>query len=199
MIPPTLIFATHNPHKVREMRTILGENLPIISLEEAGFFEDIPEPHLTLEENAREKSKTIYRKTGKNCFSEDSGLEVNGLHGAPGVHSSRYAGENKSSRENINKLLHQMQNLKNRQARFRTVISLVQEGKEFTFEGICRGSISPNPRGEEGFGYDPVFIPEGSSLTFGEMSLEEKNLFSHRAKALGKFLAFFQTHYLPPN
>ncbi|MHB1920809.1 MAG: RdgB/HAM1 family non-canonical purine NTP pyrophosphatase [Chitinophagaceae bacterium] len=197
MIPADLIFATHNSHKVQEMRAVLGSQFPIVSLKEAGIFQEIPEPHATLEENAREKSQTIYRITGKNCFSEDTGLEVMALRGAPGVRSARYAGENGSSTENMSLLLLNMQNMDDRQAQFRTILSLIWEGKEQTFEGTCKGTIAMQPRGHQGFGYDPVFIPAGANLTFGEMTLEEKTHFSHRAKAIRLLVDFFQSHFTP--
>lgn len=188
------IFATHNPHKVQEIRSLLPveTGLSVISLKEAGFFEDIPEPHDTLEANAREKSATTYRETGRDCFSEDTGLEVAALDGAPGVLSARYAGEGKSASDNIEKLLTELRGISERKARFRTVISLFQSGEEFQFEGICRGTITETVDGAEGFGYDPVFIPDGATKTFARMSLEEKNGYSHRAKAVGKLIDFLR-------
>lgn len=186
------IFATHNPNKVVEIRSLLGENMHIISLDEAGLYEDIPEPYDTIEANAGEKSSVIYRLTGKDCFSEDTGLEVNSLHGAPGVHSARYAGPQKSAADNVALLLRNMRGKKDRRAQFRTVISLFLHGQEYQFEGISRGAITLVPSGDNGFGYDPVFIPDGSDHTFAEMDLNEKNKFSHRAKAFSKLYTFLK-------
>jgi XTP/dITP diphosphohydrolase len=185
-----LIFATNNQHNVDEIRPLAGENYEIITLKEAGINIDIPEPHNTLEANATEKSKTIYEMTGTNCFSEDTGLEVAALNGEPGVKSARYAGENPSFDDNIDKLLSNLEGMKDRKARFRTVISLILNGKEYFFEGICDGNIIENKKGNFGFGYDPVFIPFGSNSTFAEMSKEEKAKYSHRAKATKKLVTF---------
>lgn len=188
----TIIFATNNQHKVDEVRQVLGNLFKIITLKEAGIEIDIPEPHNTLEANATEKSMTINKLTGKNCFSEDTGLEVVVLNGAPGVHSARYAGEGRSFKANIEKLLKNMGTTENRQARFITIISLILDNKEFQFEGICEGKIILEERGENGFGYDPVFMPSGSNRTFGEMDLVEKSAFSHRKKAMDKLIAFLE-------
>ena len=186
----TIIFATNNLHKVEEVRAVLGKRFNIITLKEAGIDIDIPEPHDTLEANATEKSKTIYEITNKNCFSEDTGLEVEALNGEPGVKSARYAGESRSFDDNIEKLLTNLKTAKNKTARFRTVISLILDGKEFFFEGICPGRIISERRGNNGFGYDPVFIPTGSDKTFAEMDMAEKNKFSHRKKAMEKLITF---------
>lgn len=185
-----LIFATNNQNKVDEVRAVLGKNFNILPLKEAGIDIDIPEPHDTLEENALEKSKTIFNLTGKNCFSEDTGLEVQALHGEPGVKSARYAGENRSFDANIEKLLNNLKEADNKAARFRTVISLILDGKEYYFEGICTGRIISEKKGGNGFGYDPVFIPDGSELTFAEMEMTEKNKYSHRKKAMEKLISF---------
>jgi len=189
----TLIFATNNKNKVFEIRSALGNNFKVVTLEEAGLNIDIPEPHNTLEANATEKSSTIYGLTGKDCFSEDTGLEVEALNGEPGVRSARYAGENASSDNNIEKLLAGLQASQNRNARFRTVISLFLQGKEYQFEGICPGKITFTKTGLNGFGYDPVFIPEGAKKTFAEMNIEEKNIFSHRKKALEKLINYLKS------
>src|ERR1700730_1243439 len=157
-----LIFATNNMHKVEEIRSIVSNEFEIVTLLEAGIDIDIPEPHSTLEKNASEKSRTIYRLTGTNCFGEDTGLEVEALNGEPGVKSARYAGEEKSFDNNIEKLLSNLGNNENRKARFRTVLSLMINGKEFLFEGICKGNIIKEKRGTNGFGYDPIFVPDGS-------------------------------------
>ena len=188
----TLIFATNNQHKVEEVRLVLGNQFSIITLQEAGIDIDIPEPHDSLEANASEKSTTIHNLTGKNCFSEDTGLEVAILNGAPGVKSARFAGEDRSFQANIEKVLELMGNTTQRQARFRTVISLILDGQEFQLEGICEGEILLEQRGEKGFGYDPIFVPAGSLLSFAEMNPEQKSACSHRKKAMDKLIAFLQ-------
>lgn len=185
-----LIFATNNQHKVEEINAVVGDSIDVISLKEAGINIDIPEPHDTLEANASEKSRVIYTLTKTNCFSEDTGLEVNALNGEPGVKSARYAGEDRSFDKNIDKLLQKLEGKQDTAARFRTIISLVMDGKETVFEGICEGRIIMEKRGSEGFGYDPVFIPNGADKTFGEMKLEEKTRYSHRKKATEKLVAF---------
>jgi XTP/dITP diphosphohydrolase len=190
-----LIFATNNQHKVEEIQAAIGHILEVVSLQQAGIDIDIPEPFDTLEENAREKSRVIHRLTRQNCFSEDTGLETDALNGEPGVKSARYAGEGRNFDENIGKLLGRLGTTTNRSARFRTIISLVLDEKEYLFEGICEGSITFEKRGNQGFGYDPVFLPEGSTRTFGEMTLEEKIGFSHRKKAADKLVLFLQQYY----
>lgn len=185
-----LIFATNNEHKVEEIRAVTGDRFEILTLKEAGIDIDIPEPYDTLEENATEKSRTIYKLTGTNCFSEDSGLEVASLDGEPGVKSARYAGDDRSPEKNIGKLLTKLHQVTGRRARFRTVISLIIGGQETLFEGIAEGEIAFTTKGDMGFGYDPVFVPDGSTRTFGEMPLAEKNQYSHRKKATEKLLAF---------
>ena len=187
-----LIFATNNQHKVEEMQAAAGHAFKMISLKEAGIDIDIPEPHNTLEENASEKSWTIHTLSGINCFSEDTGLEVDALNGEPGVKSARYAGEDKAFKKNIDKLLAKLGDNTHRIARFRTVISLIIDEKEYFFEGICEGSIGKIPSGIEGFGYDPIFIPDGATKTFAQMTLKEKELYSHRKKAADKLVAFLQ-------
>lgn len=186
----SIVFATNNLNKVSEIRAVLKDGFQIISLKEAGIDIDIPEPHETLEENAREKSKTIYELTGKDCFSEDTGLEVAALNNEPGVRSARYAGAESDFKQNVLKLLKNMDGIHDRNARFRTVISLMIGGIEFQFEGICEGVITKSETGVNGFGYDPVFIPDGSLKTFAEMTMDEKNKFSHRKKATEKFVQF---------
>jgi XTP/dITP diphosphohydrolase len=185
-----LIFATNNQHKVKEIRHAIGQKFELLTLKEAGIDIDIPEPHDTIEANASEKSRTIYRMTNTNCFGEDTGLEVKALNGEPGVKSARYAGEGRSSDQNTDKLLANMEGKTDRSARFKTVISLVLDGKETLFEGTCNGRITDQRKGVQGFGYDPVFIPDGSDKTFGEMDLAEKDRFSHRAKATEKLVVF---------
>lgn len=186
----SIIFATNNQNKVEEVRAVLGSRFNIITLKEAGIDIDIPEPHDTLEANATEKSKTIFEITNQNCFSEDTGLEVEALNGEPGVKSARYAGEARSFDDNIEKLLGKLQSSENKTARFRTVISLILDKKEYFFEGICNGKIISERKGTNGFGYDPVFIPDGSDQTFAEMDMTEKNKFSHRKKAMEKLINF---------
>ena len=184
----TLIFATNNTHKVVEIRSLLNETFTIISLVEAGIETDIPEPFNTLEENAIGKAEFIYTLTGENCFAEDTGLEVTALHGEPGVKSARYAGDQRSFDNNIDKLLNKLQYATDRSARFKTVICLIVKGKHNIFEGVCKGIIIAERRGIHGFGYDSVFIPDGAEKTFAEMELREKNVFSHRKKATEKFI-----------
>jgi XTP/dITP diphosphohydrolase len=187
-----LIFASNNQHKIEELKAFAGKEIEIVSLKDAGIDIDIPEPHDTLEKNASEKSWTIYKLTGNDCFSEDTGLEIEALNGEPGVKSARYAGEARSFKDNIEKVLNKLANETNRSARFRAVISLIVDGNETQFEGICNGKIIDTPLGTEGFGYDPIFIPNGSNRSFAEMSIEEKNRFNHRTKAAAKLVTFLQ-------
>jgi XTP/dITP diphosphohydrolase len=187
-----LIFATNNQHKVEEIQAAIGNQLEVVSLKQAGIDIDIPEPHDTLEANASEKSRTIHQLTGQHCFSEDTGLEVAALNGEPGVKSARYAGEDKAFDKNVEKLLSKLGNEENRKARFRTVISLIWEGREWLFEGISEGTITREPAGTGGFGYDPVFIPTGGDRTFAQMTMAEKNELSHRKKAADKLVLFLQ-------
>ena len=188
----TLIFATNNQHKVDEIKSIVGKDFDVITLKDAGIDIDIPEPHDTIAANASEKSITIHKLTNKNCFSEDTGLEVEALNGEPGVKSARYAGDAKNFQANIDKLLYNLEGKSNRNAQFKTVISLIWHTHEYCFEGICKGKIIEQQRGSEGFGYDPVFIPDGSDKTFAEMTMAEKNTFSHRRKATDQLIAFLK-------
>ena len=192
-----LIFATNNTHKLKEIRSLVSDNITILSLRDAGINTEIPEDFETLEENANQKSRFIYDITGTNCFADDTGLEVDSLNGEPGVYSARYSRmgdlqfpDMEVSKGNIHKLLLKLRNITERKARFRTVISLIINKQHFKFEGIAEGTILKTPRGEEGFGYDPVFQPEGSSLSFAEMSLLEKNRLSHRGKAVENLVDF---------
>lgn len=192
-----LIFASNNQHKIDELKAFAAKQsdsyrIEIVSLKDAGIDIDIPEPHDTLEENASEKSWRIYKLTGNDCFSEDTGLEIDALNGEPGVKSARYAGGGRSFKDNIEKVLTKLGNQPNRNARFRAVISLIIDGNETQFQGICNGKILEAPQGTEGFGYDPIFIPDGSKQSFAEMTVEEKNRFNHRAKAAAKLVAFLQ-------
>lgn len=188
-----LVFATNNANKVAEIKKMLGNLFTVTSLKDAGIDIDIPEPYDTLEENARAKSKTIFEMTGKNCFSEDTGLFVDALNGQPGVKSARYAGDKATNKENIEKLLANLNGVEKRTARFKTIISLMQAGKEFQFEGVCEGEIIETPVGEKGFGYDAVFIPDGNEKTFAQMETEEKNIYSHRKKAMKKLIGFLSS------
>jgi XTP/dITP diphosphohydrolase len=190
----TLIFATNNQHKVDEVKSVLNGIFEVVTLKDAGINIEIPEPFDTLEENALQKSGTIHRLTNRNCFSEDTGLEVFALNGAPGVKSARYAGEQASFSDNVQKLLIEMKGIQNREARFRTVISLILNNKEYQFEGICSGKISTEASGEKGFGYDPVFIPDGDNRCFADMTMEEKNQYSHRQKAMTQLISFLKSY-----
>ena len=185
-----LVFATNNKHKLEEVRSMLRSEFELLSLKDIGCNEDIEETEDTLEGNAKIKSDFIKDKFGKNCFADDTGLEVEALDGAPGVYSARYAGSNVSFQDNVNKLLEEMQGVENRKARFRTVISLTLNGVQYFFEGICEGEITKKQSGDQGFGYDPVFSPFGTDLTFAEMSLEDKSKISHRGIAVREFVTF---------
>lgn len=187
-----IVFATNNANKVTEMQAAIGSSLEVVSLKAAGIHIDIPEPHDTLEANASEKSRTIHQLTGENCFSEDTGLEIDALSGEPGVKSARYAGEDKAFDKNIDKVLTKLGDNPHRSARFRTVISLIWNGKEHLFEGICEGHILHARQGAGGFGYDPIFVPDGDHRSFAEMSIADKNRFSHRRKAADKLVLFLQ-------
>jgi len=191
MLPiPELIFATNNKHKVEEVAAVLPPGIKVLTLSEAGVIAEMDEPYNTLEANALSKARQIFALTGKNCFAEDSGLEVAALHNEPGVFSARYAGEPRSDKANLDKVLEKLGTNSNRQARFRTVIALVLNGTEYLFEGECPGEIAEAPSGTNGFGYDPIFIPDGFSKTFASMEAAEKNKISHRSKATAKLVAF---------
>lgn len=188
-----LVFATNNPHKLDEVRKITAGSAYIVSLRDIGCHDDIPETGSTLEENALQKARYIKDKFGLDCFADDTGLEVEVLGGAPGVYSARYAGEAHDSEANMRKLLSEMEGKENRRARFRTVIALLLGSKEYLFEGIVNGTITEEKRGTDGFGYDPVFMPNGHTKTFAEMGDEAKNAISHRAEAVKKLSAFLST------
>jgi len=194
MIVPkhTLIFATNNRNKVAEIQSLVGANFTIIPLKEAGIEIDIPEPHDQLEANAHEKAVTIFNLTHQNCFSEDTGLEIVALNGAPGVKSARYAGENSNAQANIDLVLSKMADIENRTAQFRTVICLIWENQTYYFEGVCKGQILSNMQGENGFGYDPIFVPDGATKSFANMTMAEKNTFSHRKKAVMQLFDFLE-------
>jgi len=189
-----IVFASNNLHKIKEINNVLGDSFKLLSLSDIKMEEDIPEDEPTLEGNALQKARFIHRATGMNVFADDTGLETEALNGEPGVHSARFAGENKNSEANIDKPLSLMENNTNRKARFRTVIALILEGKEYLFEGIVTGKIISERKGRMGFGYDPVFIPDGSKVTFAEMELDEKNLISHRARAFAKLKTFLSDY-----
>lgn len=186
----TLVFATNNLHKLEEVRDILGGSFHIAGLKEIGCTDDIPETADTLEGNALQKARYVKEKFGYDCFADDTGLEVEALGGAPGIFSARYAGPGHDSEANMRKLLKELEGKTNRQAQFRTVIALLLDGREYTFDGIVRGEILTERRGTAGFGYDPVFVPEGYTETFAEMGNEEKNRISHRARAVKKLADF---------
>ncbi|HBG69499.1 MAG: non-canonical purine NTP pyrophosphatase, RdgB/HAM1 family [Bacteroidetes bacterium GWF2_43_63] len=188
-----LVFATNNAHKLEEARQILLPFVEVISLNDAGFFEDIEETGLTLEANASIKATTIFAATGLDCFADDTGLEIEALDGRPGVYSARYAGPGHDFSANVDKVLEELQNESNRCARFRTAVSLILDGKEFFFEGIVEGSIMFERAGTGGFGYDPVFRPDGFLKSFAELNSDEKNAISHRGRALAKMVDFLKT------
>lgn len=190
-----LVFATNNPHKLNELQHMTGDSFELLSLEDIGCSGDIPETEPTLEGNASLKAFHVYRNYGYNCFADDTGLEVEALGGDPGIYSARYAGEGKDAGANMDKLLRRLNGVENRKARFRTVISLVVEGREILFEGIVEGTILKEKRGKEGFGYDPVFVPAGHSKTFAEMGPHEKNEISHRARAVQKLVDWLKNRY----
>ena len=185
-----LLFATSNKNKVPEIKKVLPKEFNIKSLDDIGFCEEVPENENTIEGNAIFKANYIYKKYNLNVFADDTGLEVDSLNGKPGVHSARYAGISKNSTDNINKLLKKLKNKKNRKARFKTIIALILNSKIHTFEGVVEGIITKKPKGDNGFGYDPVFIPRGYTKTFGELSIEEKNSISHRSLAMNKLIDF---------
>lgn len=180
-----LVFATNNAHKLKEIRAILGNSIEILSFADIHCHADIPETADTLEGNARQKSRYVYEHYGLDCFADDTGLEVESLGGAPGVYSARYAdGQGHDSQANMNKLLKEMEEKNNRKAQFRTIISLIEKGEERQFEGIVKGQITKEKRGESGFGYDPIFQPDGYDTTFAELGSDIKNRISHRARAV---------------
>ena len=183
-----IVFATNNQHKLKELQAILGNEFHLLSLNDIGCEEEIPEEQETLEGNASQKSYFIYNKYGYNCFADDTGLEIEALNGEPGVYSARYAGEEKSAEANMKKVLDKMAKINDRKARFRTVISLILNGEEQLFDGIVHGIILKEKRGEAGFGYDPIFQPDSFDQSFAEMDLSEKNKISHRGRAVQKLV-----------
>ena len=185
-----IIFATNNAHKLSEVQAVLGDGFELVTPRMCGVEEDIPETAATLEGNASQKSHYLYEKTGLDCFADDTGLEVEALGGEPGVHSARYATDGHDFAANNRLLLKNLEGKENRRARFRTVISLIEGGEEHLFEGIVEGRIIDHESGEEGFGYDPLFVPDGFDRTFAEMTAEEKNAVSHRGRAVRKLVAY---------
>lgn len=185
-----LVFATTNAHKIEEVAHAIGNRFKILSLKDILFEDEIEETGTTFKENASIKTQHIYQKFNVNCFADDSGLEIEALGGEPGVYSARYAGEHGNHEANMARVLDQLQDVKNRKAQFKTVISLIWEGQEFWFEGVVPGTIRTELSGTKGFGYDPIFQPDGFSVTFAEMSLQEKNSISHRGKAMAQLVNF---------
>lgn len=190
-----LIFATNNAHKLREVAQVIGSCVELVSLAECGVVEDIPENEPTLEGNALAKARYIYSRTGQNCFADDTGLEVDALGGEPGVRSARYATDGHDDEANKKLLLQRLEGAECRDAQFRTAIALILDGEEYLFEGIVRGHIACEEHGDGGFGYDPLFVPEGYELSFAEMSADEKNAISHRGRAVRALAAFLNEHY----
>ncbi|MBQ8854300.1 MAG: RdgB/HAM1 family non-canonical purine NTP pyrophosphatase [Alistipes sp.] len=188
-----LIFATNNTHKLGEVQALLGDAFELVTLRECGITEDIPETADTLEGNALQKARYVYEKTGMDCFADDTGLEVDALGGAPGVHSARYATDGHDFAANNRLLLKNLEGITDRTARFRTVIALILDGVEYTFEGRVEGTIATAESGSEGFGYDPLFVPSGEIITFAQMSAEAKNAISHRGRAVAKLVNFLKT------
>jgi XTP/dITP diphosphohydrolase len=189
-----LVFATNNLHKLQEIKHLLNDSFELLSLNDINCDEEIPENQETIEGNAAEKSFYIFNKFGLNCFADDTGLEIEALNGEPGVYSARYAGEEKSAEKNMDLVLQKLSEIKNRKARFKTVISLVIDGHEIQFEGIVNGHILEEKRGNAGFGYDPIFQPDESHLSFAEMTMEEKGKISHRGRAVQKLVEYL-THF----
>ena len=185
-----LIFATHNSNKAFEIQKLLPEHFQVLTLNDIDFQEEIPENEPTIEANSAFKAQFIFNKFNLNCFADDTGLEIEALNGKPGVHSARYAGEERNSDANMNRVIDELSGIENRNARFKTVITLIINGDQHIFEGIVNGQIISEKRGTNGFGYDPIFIPENETRTFAEMNLSEKNKYSHRARALEKMIAF---------
>ena len=183
-----IVFATNNAHKLSEVGAVLGEGYQLVTLREVGITEDIPETGQTLDENASQKARYVWERTGLDCFADDTGLEVEALGGAPGVRSARYATDGHDFAANNRKLLAELEGVSNRRARFRTVISLIEGGVERQVEGVVEGVIAESESGNEGFGYDPLFIPDGYDRTFADMSAEEKNAISHRARAVANLV-----------
>ncbi|MGM0503650.1 MAG: non-canonical purine NTP diphosphatase [Bacteroidota bacterium] len=187
-----IIFATNNHNKLKEVQQLLAPKINLLSLADVGITGDIPEDYLTLEENALQKARIVHQQTGKDCFADDTGLEIDALNGQPGVLSARYAGEEKDAEKNMQKVLRLLKNINNREAQFRTIIALIIQGKEYLFEGKVKGEILRNKQGREGFGYDPIFKPLGFEESFAQMNINLKNEISHRGKATAKLVHFLR-------
>ncbi|WP_374541176.1 non-canonical purine NTP diphosphatase [Flavobacterium sp.] len=187
-----LVFASNNKNKIAEIQQLIGDKFEIVSLEDIGCTEDIPETAETIEGNAILKAQYVYDKYGLSCFADDTGLEIDALQGEPGVYSARYAGEQKNADDNMALVLQKLENKTNRSAQFKTIIALNFGSEHFLFEGIVKGTITPVKRGNEGFGYDPIFQPEGFDVTFAEMSMQQKATISHRGKAVEKLVNFLK-------
>lgn len=187
-----LVFATNNPNKLSELQTLVPDGIEVLSLKDINCNEELPETNPTLEENALQKAQYVYQNYGFNCFADDTGLEIEALDGAPGVFSARYAGTECKAKDNMQMVLKKLENEENRNAKFRTVIALIVDGEENLFEGECKGKITKNKSGVEGFGYDPIFTPEGCEITFAEMSKPEKGAISHRGRAVEKLVGFLR-------
>jgi len=187
-----IVFATSNSNKIKEIKALLPESISIIGLEEIGCNEEIPETQETIEGNAIQKAQYVYDHYGHNCFAEDTGLEITALDGDPGVYSARYAGPQRNANDNMDKVISNLKDQHDRSARFKTVIALIIDGSVTTFDGIVNGQIIKEKKGEGGFGYDPIFVPEGYNQTFGELSSKEKNKISHRARASAKLIAYLK-------
>ena len=188
-----LVFATNNPNKLSELQALVPNGIEILSLKDIDCNEELPETNPTLERNALQKAKYVYDRYGFNCFADDTGLEIEALGGSPGVYSARYAGENCRAEDNMKKVLSILENEKNRNAKFRTVIALIVNGKENIFQGECNGTITKAKSGVEGFGYDPIFIPDGCEITFAEMSKQNKGAISHRGRAVKELISFLNS------
>jgi len=194
MILPTLIFATGNAGKAKEVGELLDGIMEVRSLKDIGFTEEIPEDHPTLEANAIQKARHIYDRYSEDCFAEDTGMEVMALNGAPGVYSARYAGPKRNDQDNMDLVLKNLIDKKDRSAQFRTVVALILEGELYTFSGVVTGEIAKTKTGEKGFGYDPIFVPHGHSTSFAEMEAADKNKISHRGRAIEKLIKFLKQH-----
>lgn len=188
-----LVFATNNKNKIKEVQSLLPKGFEVLSLEAIGCFEDIPETQPTIEGNALQKARHVHKHYGYSCFADDTGLLIAALNNEPGVFSARYAGPQRNTDDNMNKVLQGLATKSNRNAHFKTVVALILDDKEYTFEGICQGVITKQKRGDKGFGYDPIFQPEGYQETFAEIDLSLKNQISHRGKAVQKLINFLST------
>jgi XTP/dITP diphosphohydrolase len=190
-----LVFATNNQHKFIEIRKILNADITLLSLNDIHCVDELPETQHTLEGNAQQKASYVYDNFGYNCFADDTGLEIEALNGRPGVYSARYAGQSKDPAENMDKVIRELRNISNRRARFRTVIAVIINEKNHLFEGIVNGQILSEKRGTQGFGYDPIFLPDGYEVSFAQMNLDEKNKISHRGKAVAELVTYLNNYH----